>query len=187
GDDLIKWESIERECIQADGISAPKVTRVKGSDGNLYKIIWKNDDVRQDCLVEQLFSIVNSILNNDEEEAFLRTYKVVPLDSKCGMIEFCQGTTSLKQILCGNNLLGGLHVSEQPQDETPLKMRNKLKGLAKCHVKQASAAFREACAQFQPVFRHFFYREYPLVCDWTRMIRNYRKSLAQWSIGTLCA
>ncbi|VDN25561.1 unnamed protein product [Cylicostephanus goldi] len=75
GDDLIKWESIERECIQADGISAPKVTRVKGSDGKLYKIIWKNDDVRQDCLVEQLFSIVNSILNNDEEEAFLRTYK----------------------------------------------------------------------------------------------------------------
>ncbi|CAJ0594215.1 unnamed protein product [Cylicocyclus nassatus] len=184
GDDLIKWESIERECIQADGISAPKVTRVKGSDGKSYKIIWKNDDVRQDCLVEQLFSIVNSILNNDEEEAFLRTYKVVPLDSKCGMIEFCQGTTSLKQILCGNNLLGGLHVSEQPQDDTPLKMRNKLKGLAKCHVKQASAVFREACAQFQPVFRHFFYREYPLVSDWTRMIRNYRQSLAQWSIVT---
>lgn len=32
--------------------------------------------MRQDCLVEQLFSIVNSILNGDEDAAFLRTYKV---------------------------------------------------------------------------------------------------------------
>ncbi|VDM83492.1 unnamed protein product, partial [Strongylus vulgaris] len=41
GDELVKWEVIERECMQADGLSAPKVTRVRGSDGKLYKLIWK--------------------------------------------------------------------------------------------------------------------------------------------------
>ncbi|KIH44910.1 hypothetical protein ANCDUO_25057, partial [Ancylostoma duodenale] len=75
GDELVKWGPMERTCIQADGLSAPKVLRTKGSDGKLYKLIWKNEDVRQDCLVEQLFSIVNSILNGDEDASFLRTYK----------------------------------------------------------------------------------------------------------------
>ncbi|KIH60887.1 phosphatidylinositol 3- and 4-kinase, partial [Ancylostoma duodenale] len=182
GDELVKWGPMERTCIQADGLSAPKVLRTKGSDGRLYKLIWKNEDVRQDCLVEQLFSIVNSILNDDEDAAFLRTYKVVPLDSKCGIIEFCQGTTSLKQLLCGLDLQGGLHAEEEPQDERAIKMRNVLKDAAKSPGNQASVMFQEACARFQPVFRHFFYRNYTTVREWTKMINNYRKSLAQWSI-----
>ncbi|VDM65404.1 unnamed protein product [Strongylus vulgaris] len=28
GDELVKWEVIERECMQADGLSAPKITRI---------------------------------------------------------------------------------------------------------------------------------------------------------------
>ncbi|ETN85674.1 hypothetical protein NECAME_06293 [Necator americanus] len=183
GADIVKWGPMERVCIQADGLSAPKILGTKGSDGKLYKLIWKSEDVRQDCLVEQLFSIVNSILNDGEDITFLRTYKVVPLDSKCGIIEFCQGTVSLKQLLCGLDLLGGLHAEEEPQDESALRMRNELKDVARNQVNQASTVFREACARFHPVFRHFFYRNYTTVPQWTRMIDNYRKSLAQWSIG----
>lgn len=41
GDELIKWGVMERTCVQADGLSAPKVLRTKGSDGKLYKLIWK--------------------------------------------------------------------------------------------------------------------------------------------------
>ncbi|KAK6731759.1 hypothetical protein RB195_007925 [Necator americanus] len=184
GADIVKWGPMERVCIQADGLSAPKILGTKGSDGKLYKLIWKSEDVRQDCLVEQLFSIVNSILNDGEDITFLRTYKVVPLDSKCGIIEFCQGTVSLKQLLCGLDLLGGLHAEEEPQDESALRMRNELKDVARNQVNQASTVFREACARFHPVFRHFFYRNYTTVPQWTRMIDNYRKSLAQWSIVT---
>ncbi|EYB91891.1 hypothetical protein Y032_0201g1757 [Ancylostoma ceylanicum] len=184
GDELVRWDSMERVCIQADGLSAPKVLRTKGSDGKLYKLIWKNEDVRQDCLVEQLFSIVNSILNGDDDDAFLRTYKVVPLDSKCGIIEFCQGTTSMKQLLCGLDFQGGLHAEEEPQDEKAIKLRTALKDAARSSGNQASVMFQEACARFQPVFRHFFYRNYTTVRDWTKMINNYRKSLAQWSIVT---
>ncbi|EPB76898.1 phosphatidylinositol 3- and 4-kinase [Ancylostoma ceylanicum] len=119
GDELVRWDSMERVCIQADGLSAPKVLRTKGSDGKLYKLIWKNEDVRQDCLVEQLFSIVNSILNGDDDDAFLRTYKLV------------------------------------------------------AYLKNVTLT------------RHFFYRNYTTVRDWTKMINNYRKSLAQWSIGMI--
>uniref|UniRef100_A0A1I7WZR5 PI3K/PI4K domain-containing protein n=1 Tax=Heterorhabditis bacteriophora TaxID=37862 RepID=A0A1I7WZR5_HETBA len=91
---------------QADGISAPKVLKVKGSDGKIYKTIWKKEDVRQDCLVEQLFFVMNGILGGEHP---LRTYKVVPLDNSSGIIEFCQGTTSLSvtilSILINNSSL----------------------------------------------------------------------------------
>ncbi|VDL72282.1 unnamed protein product [Nippostrongylus brasiliensis] len=182
------WGAMERVCVQADGLSAPKVLRTRGSDGRLYKTIWKlsrwyyNEDVRQDCLVEQLFSVVNGILNQDESQAFLRTYKVVPLDAKSGIIEFCQGTTSLKELLCGMNLISGLHVKMEPKNKTPLQMRTMLKDVAKSQVAQASKLFREACTHFQPVFRHYFYERHRDVKSWTRMINNYRRSLAQWSI-----
>ncbi|KAK5978357.1 hypothetical protein GCK32_001836 [Trichostrongylus colubriformis] len=184
GQDIVMWGTMERVCIQADGLSAPKVLRTKGSDGKLYKIIWKNEDVRQDSLVEQLFSVVNGILNRGEPSAFLRTYKVVPLDSKCGIIEFCQGTVSLKELLCGTDLISGLHVREEPGDSKALQVRTMLKDAAKTQVNEASKMFREACAHFKPVFRHFFYGQHCTVQSWAHMIDNYRRSLAQWSIVT---
>ncbi|VDO69733.1 unnamed protein product [Haemonchus placei] len=147
--------AMERICIQADGLSAPKIFRTKGSDGKIYKIIWKNEDVRQDCLVEQLFSVVNGILNRSEPSAFLRTYKVVPLDSKCGIIEFCQGTVSLSKWVC--------FVKES--------MRTNLKDAARTQVNEASRM-------------HFFYEQHSTVQSWTQAIANYRRSLAQWSIVT---
>lgn len=178
------WDAVEQVCTQADGLSAPKVLMTKGSDGRLYKTIWKNEDVRQDCLVEQLFSVVNGILNGGESSAFLRTYKVVPLDSKCGIIEFCQGTVSLKELLCGSDLVSGLHAEEEPADRKALEVRSMLKDVAKTQVNQASSLFREACALFKPVFRYFFYKRHNTVRSWTAMIENYRRSLAQWSIVT---
>ncbi|KAK6051263.1 phosphatidylinositol 3- and 4-kinase, partial [Cooperia oncophora] len=143
-----------------------------------------NEDVRQDSLVEQLFSVVNGILNRGEPSAFLRTYKVVPLDSKCGIIEFCQGTVSLKELLCGTDLVSGLHLKEEPFDRKALQVRTMLKDAAKTQVSEASKMFRAACAVFKPVFRHFFYGQHSTVHSWAHMIDNYRRSLAQWSIVT---
>ncbi|KAK6042707.1 hypothetical protein COOONC_19788 [Cooperia oncophora] len=191
GQDIVMWGTMERVCTQADGLSAPKVLRTKGSDGKLYKIIWKNEDVRQDSLVEQLFSVVNGILNRGEPSAFLRTYKVVPLDSKCGIIEFCQGTVSLKELLCGTDLVSGLHLKEEPFDRKALQVRTMLKDAAKTQVSEASKMFRAACASSSNVYwrsssadcRHFFYGQHSTVHSWAHMIDNYRRSLAQWSIG----
>ncbi|KJH51649.1 FATC domain protein [Dictyocaulus viviparus] len=184
GSDIVMWGAMESICTEANGLSAPKVLRTKGSDGKWYKLIWKNEDVRQDCLVEQLFSIVNGIMNHGNISSFLRTYKVVPLDSKCGIIEFCQGTISLKDLLCGMDLSGGLHVKAEPQDKKPLQIRCMLKDISKMRVDEATVIFRKACEQFQPVFRHYFYNNCRTIKLWLKMIDNYRCSLAQWSIVT---
>ncbi|KAJ1356651.1 hypothetical protein KIN20_014389 [Parelaphostrongylus tenuis] len=184
GHEIVMWGAMDPACTKADGLSSPKVLRTKGSDGKWYKLIWKNEDVRQDCLVEQLFSVVSGVMNHDETSSFLRTYKVVPLNSKCGIIEFCQGTISLKELLCGSDLTNGLHAKAEPNDQKALQIRTVLKDVAKMPVNQASATFLRACAQFKPVFRHFFYQHCKTINLWTNMIDNYRRSLAQWSIVT---
>lgn len=62
-----------------------------------------NDDLRQDAIMEQVFQQVNKVLQNDKVlrnlDLGIRTYKVVPLGPKAGIIEFVANSTSLHQIL----------------------------------------------------------------------------------------
>uniref|UniRef100_A0A0K0DB02 non-specific serine/threonine protein kinase n=1 Tax=Angiostrongylus cantonensis TaxID=6313 RepID=A0A0K0DB02_ANGCA len=184
GHEIVMWDTMDPTCTRADGLSSPKVLRAKGSDGKWYKLIWKNEDVRQDCLVEQLFSVVISNLRMS-----LATYgdfdfliQVIPLNSKCGIIEFCQGTISLKELLCGLDLAGGLHAKAEPRDKKALQIRTILKDVAKMPVNQASMCHR--VFEIYWTCRHFFYHHCRSVNQWTSMIDNYRRSLAQWSIAT---
>ncbi|PIO64195.1 hypothetical protein TELCIR_14186, partial [Teladorsagia circumcincta] len=90
----------------------------------------------------------------------------------------------LEELLCGTDLVSGLHAKEEPGDRKALQVRTTLKDAAKTQVNEASKMFREACALFKPVFRHFFYERHNTVQSWTQMVDNYRRSLAQWSIVT---
>ncbi|CAI5471799.1 unnamed protein product [Closterium sp. Yama58-4] len=66
------------------GVNAPKVVECMGSDGRVYKQLAKsgNDDLRQDAVMEQLFGLVNSLLQAHEgatrRHLAIRTYKVRP-------------------------------------------------------------------------------------------------------------
>ena len=58
------------------------------------------DDIRQDAVMEQVFQLVNVILNKDREtkrrNLCVRSYKVIPLASQAGILEFVQNTTPLQ-------------------------------------------------------------------------------------------
>ncbi|PUZ57625.1 hypothetical protein GQ55_5G446600 [Panicum hallii var. hallii] len=64
-----------------NGINAPKVIECFGSDGNKYRQLAKsgNDDLRQDAVMEQFFSLVNTFLQNHRDTSQrrlrIRTYK----------------------------------------------------------------------------------------------------------------
>ncbi|KAF9625359.1 hypothetical protein IFM89_022141 [Coptis chinensis] len=65
-----------------NGINAPKVVECFGSDGHKYRQLAKsgNDDLRQDAVMEQFFSLVNTFLQNHRDtwrrRLGIRTYKV---------------------------------------------------------------------------------------------------------------
>lgn len=64
-----------------------------------------DDDIRQDAVMEQVFELVNRLLARDEggrrRNLKIRTYKVVPLQNKNGLLEFVPNTAPLANFLTG--------------------------------------------------------------------------------------
>lgn len=62
-----------------------------------------NDDLRQDAVMEQVFDLVNNVLRRDREtrrrNLSVRDYKVIPLASQAGVMEFVGNTLPLQQWL----------------------------------------------------------------------------------------
>ncbi|CDK13476.1 Serine/threonine-protein kinase ATM [Caenorhabditis elegans] len=176
--DLITWKRWKDVFTIADGISTPKIWEIEGSDGKWYKTVWKKDDVRQDVLVEQMFDVTNNML----EKAMLRTYNVVPLDTECGVIEFCGGTVSLKEVMCGVTREGGLHREFNSEEVSASKVSSMMRQVQTESTETRRQVFVEICQQYSPVFRHFFYTNFSTAQIWRQKIINYRQSLATWSI-----
>ncbi|XP_042205205.1 serine-protein kinase ATM-like [Homarus americanus] len=91
---IVGWENI---CTFVGGINAPKRLTLRTSDGlKQYELLKGNDDIRQDAVMEQVFGIVNELLakNSETRERALsmRTYQVVPLSQKSGLIQWCDNT-----------------------------------------------------------------------------------------------
>jgi DNA-dependent protein kinase catalytic subunit len=85
----------------------PKVVIVRGNDGREYKYLVKaGEDLRQDQRIQQLFCQMNGILNSDGEckrrELKIRTYRVVPMTTRLGLIEFLPNVTGLKDFVGKN-------------------------------------------------------------------------------------
>ncbi|EJW88877.1 phosphatidylinositol 3-and 4-kinase [Wuchereria bancrofti] len=178
---LITFVKIESTVIVADGITQPTIVTVIGSDGKVRKLIFKNEDLRQDSLVEQLFTVVNILLMDGKKTFPLRTYHVMPINSNAGIIEFCLGTVSLCNYICGVDRKSGMHKKLYPLEMTAATARFKL---SQAHANQSSIVktYEEICKGIHPVFRHFFYDAFSDPFEWFFRIRDYTISLARWSI-----
>lgn len=63
------------------------------------------DDLRQDAVMQQVFSTMTLFLEQDEEarrrKLNIRKYKVVPLSRRSGLLEWCEGTLPIGLYLIG--------------------------------------------------------------------------------------
>lgn len=114
----------------------------------------------------------------------LRTYRVIPIDRQLGLIEWCSNTMSLNDYLIGPMRSGGAHSKFRPDDTHVQaafrKLSNRNEGLPNVYD-----AFMQCCNEVSPVFRFFFYENYPQPHQFHKRIRFYTDSLALWSIGEL--
>lgn len=100
---IVKFEGKFRV---ANGVNAPKIVQCLGSDGVLRKQLVKGkDDLRQDAVMQKFFTTVNHLIlfNNKTQNTIklntIRTYKIVPLSQKSGVLEWCQNTITLGIII----------------------------------------------------------------------------------------
>lgn len=117
------------------GVNAPKKLRCLGSDGRWRPQLLKGrDDLRQDAVMEQVFSVLNLLLAEsaapDQPPLSIRTYKVVPLSQRSGLIEWCVDTQPLAEYLTDGGR-GGAHARYRPEDMSPSKARRAMNAVAK--------------------------------------------------------
>jgi ataxia telangiectasia mutated family protein len=82
--------------------------------------------------MQQVFTVMNSLLKSNQSakqrKLYVRTYKVVPLTQRSGVLQWCENTLPLSCILTGDGTSRqpGLHVKYFPNDYAPNDCRRRL-------------------------------------------------------------
>ncbi|XP_068160133.1 DNA-dependent protein kinase catalytic subunit [Antennarius striatus] len=87
-------------------IRRPKRLVIRGDDERDHPFLVKGgEDLRQDQRIEQLLTVMNILLSHDtactHRGLQLRTYQVIPISTRIGLIEWMENTCTLKDFLCG--------------------------------------------------------------------------------------
>ena len=159
--------SFSTEYSTVGGITAPKKIRCLGTDGKWRpQLVKGKDDLRQDAVMQQVFNLLNSLLAKDDlaqkRRLQMRTYKVVAMSQRSGVLEWCENTTPIREFLVGSDQISGAHARYYPGDLKAMQCRKLLTDAQKQKdLKFSLKKFEEICRRFHPVMRHFFYENFP--------------------------
>lgn len=125
---IVKWSN---KVGSVGGVNAPKKLDVLCSDGKYHPQLLKGkDDLRQDAVMQQVFNIMNNMLNGSKktrkDRLNIRTYVVVPLSQRSGILEWCENTMPLNEYLVGYKNKKGAHERYHPKDKPVADCRKRL-------------------------------------------------------------
>lgn len=139
-----------------------------------------NDDLRQDAIMEQVFEQVSNLLKDhratQQRGLGIRTYKVLPLTSNAGIIEFVPNTIPL------HDYLMPAHQRYFPKDMKPNACRKHISDVQTRSFEQRVRTFRQVTDHFHPVMRFFFMEKFNNPDDWFCRRLAYTRSTAAISI-----
>ncbi|RBR09820.1 uncharacterized protein FIESC28_09699 [Fusarium coffeatum] len=173
---------LEPTMTIASGVSAPKIITAIGSDGVRYKQLVKggHDDLRQDAIMEQVFSAVSSLLKlhrtTQQRNLGIRTYKVLPLTASSGLIEFVPNTIPLHEFLMP------AHERYYPKDLKGSQCRKEIFGVQNRTVDTRVTTYRKVTEKFHPVMRYFFMENFMDPDEWFLKRLAYTRSTAAISM-----
>ncbi|CDO94402.1 unnamed protein product [Kluyveromyces dobzhanskii CBS 2104] len=168
-----------RVVISSSGLSLPKIAVFTLSDGTKHRVLLKgsNDDLRQDAIMEQVFKQVNKILTGNKEtrkqKLGIRTYEVIPIGARAGLIEFVANSISLHDILLG------LHSNDEISFD---KARKTIKASQNLSVEERVLIFSRITEKIKPKFRQFFFQSFLHAHDWYKCRKLYTNSVVTSSI-----
>ncbi|CAH8669060.1 unnamed protein product [Heterobilharzia americana] len=191
------------------GINSPILISCLGTDGKIYRQLVKgNDDPRQDAVMQQVFTAANLLLGQYEKISSgaslqcstslinvpkyrgnwlyvnnglcIRTYKVVPVSQRCGVIEWCEGTVPLGEWLA--NERSGAHQRYRPRDMFPNQAKQRLAAVRDKGIDVKLAVYSEICEKTKPVLAYFFLEQFSNPADWCKARLAYTRSLAVTSV-----
>jgi ataxia telangiectasia mutated family protein len=130
--------------------------------------------------MEQVFEEVSKLLTNHtatrQRNLRIRTYKVVPLTSNSGIMEFVQNTKAFHDVLLP------LHEKHFPKDMKNSTIRNKIDAASKESNDSRIKIYKNIADNFNPAMRFFFLEQYPDPDVWFEKRIAYTRSTAAISI-----
>jgi len=208
-DDPIGSERIEtfdpNFSITETGIHRPKIVKCIGSKGGVFKQLVKGeDDIRQDAVMQQVFSTVNNLLRSPpvsltsnqgggggggggggQQKSVARslnlvTYNIIPLSPVSGVLEWVDDTMPFGDFLMDRSATIGAHSRYYP-GEWSYKLCQIFFMEAPTH--QRRKAFDEICKRYSPAFRYFFVERFAHSLQaWHTARTTYTRSVAVNSI-----
>ncbi|KAI1755403.1 phosphatidylinositol 3 [Xylaria castorea] len=173
---------LEPTMTIASGVSAPKIITIIGSNGERFRQLVKggNDDLRQDAIMEQVFSAVSSVLklhrSTRQRNLGIRTYKVLPLTSVSGLIEFVPNTIPL------HDYLMPAHERYHARDFKGSQCRKEISNVQTKSSEVRLTTYKKVTDRFQPVMRYFFMEYFTDPDDWFAKRTAYTRTTAAISM-----
>jgi ataxia telangiectasia mutated family protein len=172
------------EIRMVGGVNAPKLLTAVDSEGHLHLQLAKSgdDDLRQDAVMQQLFNLVNHLLEacakTRKRHLRLKTYNVVPLTPAAGLVEWVRETMPLKEYLVDAGNGNGAHRRLRPKDWSYNQCLSYLYRQQNAKPKAKKDAFTTICKHFKPVMHHFFLEHYVNTSRWFQKRLAYTRSIA---------
>lgn len=94
--------------------------------------------MRQDAVMQQVFGLMNSLLSRAGPKLQIRTFKVVPLSQRSGILEWCVNTEPISEFLIGLDKCSGAHQRYHVKDLTATQCQVAMKKISlKCQEEVA--------------------------------------------------
>jgi ataxia telangiectasia mutated family protein len=183
-DEIVSITRYSDRFTTAGGVHLPKITDCIGSDGKTYKQLFKNlDDLRQDAVMQQVFGVLNSLLKTDREakkrELRVRTYIVIPLGPRYGLLEFVGNTRPLQAPLLATHAKYRRKGDITPREARAQLAENEFK---KGSREQRADLFEKVGQSLPPTFRFHFLERHKIPMTLLTNRLNYTRSVATTSI-----
>ncbi|SCU82169.1 LADA_0C03488g1_1 [Lachancea dasiensis] len=169
---LISIAKISSSYKTFSSLKKPKKLNFIGSDGRIYGIMCKKEDVRQDNQYMQFSTTMDFLLSKDLDSRKrglgITTYAVVSLREDCGLIEIVPNVTTLRSIL----------VTKYDS----MKIKYSLKALhdkwQSLSPEQKLGFFEDLLSKFPPVLYEWFLETFPDAITWYKSRNVFSRSYA---------
>lgn len=153
-------------------LKKPKKLNVIGSDGKVYGIMCKKEDVRQDNQYMQFATTMDFLLNKDVESMKrnlgIITYSVLPLREDCGLLEIVPNVVTLRSIF----------VTKYESLKVKYSLKNLYEKWQNTPEKSKPLFYRQQLENFPPILYQWFLEIFPDPIVWFNARNAYARSYA---------
>ena len=153
-------------------LKKPKKITIIGSDGMLYEIMCKKEDVRQDNQYMQFAATMDFLLSKDldssKRDLGITVYSVLSLREDCGLLEIVPDVVTLRSIFTTKYESKKIKYSMKALYEKWQGLADELKPVF----------FNEQTKKFSPVLHEWFLENFPDPIKWYRARNLYSRSYA---------